>query len=142
MCIFGKFLLLLTIWTKSFHSPKIQNLTKDDLVHKNRIAHVQNKHIIVFVVLIINIKEQTVISAKLLGLTMVFFYLKTEVSVLFPFVYFFFFFFFMNNFWKFVKMNILQLKIDQPTSNAKIEQFVWLNSTHFFFFKNRISILN
>ena len=135
MCIFGKFLLLLTTWTKSFHSPKTQNLTKGGLVHKNRITHVQNKDIIVFVMLIINIKEQTIISAKLLGLTMVFFYLKTEVSVLFPFVNFFFFFFFMNNFWKFVKMNILQLKIDQPTWNAKIKQFVWLNSTHFFFFK-------
>ena len=140
MCIFGKFLLLLTTWTKSFHSPKTQNLTKSGLVHKNRITHVQNKDIIVFVMLIINIKEQTVISAKLLGLTMVFFYLKAEVSVLFPFVNFFFFFF-MNNFWKFVEMNILQLKIDQPASNAKIEQFLWLNSIHFFL-KNRISILN
>ena len=140
MCIFGKFLLLLTTWTKSFHSPKTQNLTKSGLVHKNRITHVQNKDIIVFVMLIINIKEQTVISAKLLGLTMVFFYLNEEVSVLFPFVNFFSF---MNNFWKFVEMNILQLKIDQPTSNAKIEQYIWFNSTHlFFFFLNRIFILN
>ena len=141
MCIFGKFLLLLTTWTKSFHSPKTQNLTKGGLVHKNRITHVQNKDIIIFVMLIINIKEQTTISAKLLGLTMVFFYLKTEVSVLFPFVNFFFFFF-LNKFWKFVEMNIIQLKIDQPTSNAKIEQYVWFNSTHFFKKKNRISILN
>ena len=137
MCIFGKFLLLLTTWTKSFRSPKTQNLTKGGLVHKNRITHVQNKDIIVFVMLIINIKEQTTISAKLLGLTMVFFYLKTEVSVLFPFVkffFFFYFFFFMNKFWKFVEMNIIQLNIDQPTSNAKIEQYVWFNSTHLFFF--------
>ena len=142
MCIFGKFLLLLTTWTKSFHSPKTQNLTKDGLVHKNRITHVQNKDIIVFVMLIINIKQQTTISAKLLGLTMVFFYLKKEVNVLLPFVKFLFFFF-MNKFWKFVEMNIIQLKIDQPTSNAKIEQYVWFNSTHlFFFFLNRISILN
>ena len=142
MCIFGKFLLLLTTWTKSFHSPKTQNLTKGGLVHKNRITHVQNKDIIVFVMLIINIKEQTTISAKLLGLTMVFFYLKTEVSVLFPFVIFLFFFFFMNKFWKFVEMNIIQLKIDQPISNAKIEQYVWFNRTHLFLKKNRISILN
>ena len=51
----------------------------------------QNKDIIVFVMLIINIKEPIVISAKLLGLTTVFFYLKAEVSVLFPFVNFFFY---------------------------------------------------
>ena len=51
----------------------------------------KNKDIIVFVMLIINIKGQTVISTKLLGLTMVFFYLKAEVSVLFPFVNFFFY---------------------------------------------------
>ena len=140
MCIFGKFLLLLTTWTKSFHSPKTQNLTKDGLVHKNRITHVQNKDIIVFVMLIINIKEQTIISAKLLGLNMVFFYLKTEVSVLFPFVKFFIFF--MNNFWKFVKMNILQLKIDQLTSNAKIKIICLVKQHTLFFFLNRISILN
>ena len=132
MCIFVKFLLLLTTWTKSFHNLKTHNLTKGGLT----------KDIIVFIMLIINIKEQTTISAKLLGLTMVFFYLKKEVNVLFPFVkFFFFFFFFMNKFWKFVEMNIIQLKIDQPTSNAKIEQYIWFNSTHFFFFLNRISIL-
>ena len=134
MCIFGKFLLLLTTWTKSFHSPKTQNLTKDGLVHKNRITHVQNKDIIVFVMLIINIKEQTIISAQLLGLNIVFFYLKTEVSVLFPFVKFFIFF--MNNFWKFVKMNILQLKIDQLTSNAKIK-IICLVKQHTLFFKKK-----
>ena len=132
MCIFVKFLLLLTTWTKSFHNLKTHNLTKGGLT----------KDIIVFIMLIINIKEQTTISAKLLGLTMVFFYLKKEVNVLFPFVKFFFFFFFMNKFWKFVEMNIIQLKIDQPTSNAKIKQYIWFNSTYFFFFKNRISILN
>ena len=132
MCIFGKFLLLLTTWTKSFHSPKTQNLTKDGLVHKNRITHVQNKDIIVFVMLIINIKEQTIISAQLLGLNIVFFYLKTEVSVLFPFVKFFIFF--MNNFWKFVKMNILQLKIDQLTSNAKIKIICLVKQHTLFFF--------
>ena len=109
-------------------------LTCQHLIKSFCFYILQNKDIIVFVMLTINIKEQTTISAKLLGLTMVCFYLKTEVSVLFPFVKYFFFFF-MNKFWKFVEMNIIQLKIDQPTSNAKIEQFVWLNSTYIFFFK-------
>ena len=107
-------------------------LTCQHLIKSFCFYILQNKDIIVFVMLTINIKEQTTISAKLLGLTMVFFYLKKEVNVLFPFVNFFFL---MNNFWKIVEMNIIQLKIDQPTSNAKIEQYIWFNSTLFFFFK-------
>ena len=83
------------MWLALFLGSLYNHLTKGGLVHKNRITHVQNKDIILFVMLIINIKEQTVISAKLLGLTMVFFYLKAEVSVLFPFANFFFL---MNNF--------------------------------------------